>query len=623
MPESQKCPRCGAEVSPSAPGGHCLRCALELALSGDDDPTPSADVPVPPKPAAPGDRIGRYRLIEQIGKGGFGVVFKAEQEEPIRRFVALKVIKRGMDSEQVIARFEAERQALALMDHPNIAKVLDAGADAAGRPFFVMELVPGPKITDYCDAHKLSLRQRLDLFIQVCQAIQHAHQKGVIHRDIKPSNVLVSEADGVPVPKVIDFGIAKAAQGQRLTEETVSTAFAQFLGTPAYMSPEQAGLRGQDIDARSDIYSLGMLLYELLTAQPAFDAKTLGKAAMDEILRFIREKEPPRPSARLTTLTPAELETVAQCRQVEPANLPRLLRGDLDWIVMRAVEKDRARRYETANGLAQDIQRYLDHEPVLARPPSRVYRLQKVIRRNRLAFAAAGIVLAALIIGLGLSTWLYSRERAAVKRAVAAEAVAKKSAVEIAMADDYIEFHKQLLKGVGPAVARGRDTRLLREILDKTSERLRKDLTARPEEEAELRSTLGGVYAEVGDYGAAEKMHSAALALRRQSNPESQKVADSLNDLANVFYRQGKLTNAETMHREALAMRKKLLGQKHAQVAESLSNLANVLREQGRLREAEAMFREALAMRRELLGNNHADTARSLDNLAGVLSLEG
>ncbi len=628
MSESQKCARCGAEISRSAPGGHCLRCVLELALTEDDDPSPGEDVtPVresasndPSKPASPGDRIGRYRLVEQIGKGGFGVVFKAEQEEPIRRFVALKVIKLGMDTEQVIARFEAERQALALMDHPNIAKVLDAGADAAGRPYFVMELVPGTKITDYCDAHKLSLQQRFALFIQVCQAIQHAHQKGVIHRDIKPSNVLVTEANGVPVPKVIDFGIARATQDQRLTEESLSTAFAQFLGTPAYMSPEQAGLGGQDIDSRSDIYSLGMLLYELLTAQPAFDAETLGKAALDEVLRFIREEEPPRPSARLTTLSAAELDTVAQCRQVQPASLPKLLRGDLDWIVMRAVEKERSSRYETANGLALDIQRYLDHEPVFARPPSQLYRFQKVVRRNRVAFAAGSMVLAALILGLGVSTWLFLRERAARQRAVTAEATAKTEAAKSARSTLFLQG---VLKGVGPAVARGRDTKVLREILDETAAGVTKDLTAQPEVEAELRGTLGSVYEDVGDYDKAESMDRAALALRRKSSPESLKVADCLNNLANVFYRQGKLTNAEAMHREALGMRRKLLGSKHVKVADSLNNLAEVLQAQSKFREAEAIDRDALAMRRELLGDNSNDTAESLGNLAGVLSLEG
>ncbi len=368
-----------------------------------------------------GDWIGRYKLLQQIGEGGCGIVYMAEQDEPVRRRVALKIIKLGMDTKSVIARFEAERQALAMMDHPNIAKVFDAGATDTGRPYFVMELVRGIKITDYCDAQKLSIRQRLDLFIQVCQAIQHAHQKGIIHRDIKPSNVLVTEHDGAAVPKIIDFGIAKATTGQRLTDKTLFTAFEQFIGTPAYMSPEQAGLGGLDIDTRSDIYSLGVLLYELLTGHQPFDSAELHRAALDEVLRTLREKEPPRPSAKLTTLTEQELTLAAERHQTAPAKLSSLLRGDLDWIVMKALDKDRRRRYDTANGFAADIQRHLNNEPVTARSPSNLYRFQKMVRRNKLAFAAASAVFLTLAVGLGVSTWLYVQERRAHQREIAAE----------------------------------------------------------------------------------------------------------------------------------------------------------------------------------------------------------
>ncbi len=368
----------------------------------------------------PGDKIGRYKLLQQIGEGGCGVVYMAEQEEPVRRRVALKVIKLGMDTKSVIARFEAERQALAMMDHPNIAKVLDAGATETGRPFFVMELVRGIKITDYCDQNKLSTTERLALFIQVCNAIQHAHQKGIIHRDIKPSNILVTLHDGVPVPKVIDFGIAKAAQG-RLTDQTLFTAFEQFIGTPAYMSPEQAEMSGLDIDTRSDIYALGVLLYELLTGAPPFDPKELLQSGLDELRRTIREKEPARPSTRLSTMLDADLTAVAGRRQSDAPRLIHLVRGDLDWIVMKSLEKDRTRRYETANGFAMDIQRYITNEPIVARPPSTIYRFQKLVRRNRTIFAVVGVGTAALIIGLILSSYLFIQDRMALKRAVAAE----------------------------------------------------------------------------------------------------------------------------------------------------------------------------------------------------------
>jgi serine/threonine protein kinase len=373
----------------------------------------------------PGTMIGRYKLLQQIGEGGCGVVYMAEQHEPVRRRVALKVIKLGMDTRQVIARFEAERQALALMDHPNIAKVLDAGTTDAGRPFFVMELVRGVKITDYCDESNLTTRERLELFMKVCQAVQHAHQKGIIHRDLKPSNVLVTVNDGVPVPKVIDFGIAKATSGQQLTDKTLFTAFEQFVGTPAYMSPEQAVMTSLDIDTRSDVYSLGVLLYELLTGKTPFDSKDLLAAGLDEMRRTLREREPVRPSTRLSTMREGELTTTAKHRQADPAKLSALLRGDLDWIVMKCLEKDRARRYDTANGLATDIQRHLSSEPIIARPPSRWYRFERMVSRNKLAVSAAGAIALSLLLGFGVSTVLWFKERIALRHAVVAEAAAQ------------------------------------------------------------------------------------------------------------------------------------------------------------------------------------------------------
>ena len=373
-----------------------------------------------------GRHIGPYKLLQKIGEGGCGVVYMAEQEKPVRRRVALKIIKLGMDTKSVIARFEAERQALAMMDHPNIARVLEAGATEAGRPYFVMELVHGIRITEYCDDRQLDTRQRLDLFIQVCHAIQHAHQKGIIHRDIKPSNILITHHDGVAVPKVIDFGIAKAIE-EKLTDKTLFTLYGNFIGTPAYMSPEQADFSGLDIDTRSDIYSLGVLLYELLTGKPPFEQNELLASGLDEMRKTLRECEPHRPSTRLDTFQPAELTATALRRHIEPLRLQLLLKGDLDWIVMKALEKDRRRRYETANGLAMDVRCFLDNEPVLARSPSRWYRFQKLVQRNRGVFAAAGAVALALVIGLGTAAGLFIQEREMRRRAVAAEQVAERS----------------------------------------------------------------------------------------------------------------------------------------------------------------------------------------------------
>ena len=323
-----------------------------------------------------GLRIGHYKVLEKIGEGGCGGVYMAEQEKPVRRRVALKIIKLGMDTKNVIARFESERQALAMMDHPNIARVLDAGTTETGRPFFVMELIHGVNILEFCDKNNLDTRQRLGLFVQVCNAIQHAHQKGIVHRDIKPSNILVTSHDGLPVPKVIDFGIAKA-MAEPLTDKTMFTRFGFFMGTPAYMSPEQAEYSGLDVDTRSDIYSLGVLLYELLTGKPPFDQNDLMSSGLDEMRRTLREREPYRPSAKLKTYSVEELTATAARRHIETSKLQSLLKGDLDCIVMKTLEKDRRRRYETANGLAMDVGRFLNNEPIVARPPSRRYRFQK------------------------------------------------------------------------------------------------------------------------------------------------------------------------------------------------------------------------------------------------------
>jgi WD40 repeat protein/serine/threonine protein kinase len=414
-------------------GNAALRQRLEALLAAHDapdelspgtqpgnHPTMKLDLPDAHDEVV-GQKIGRYKILECVGEGGCGVVYVAEQTEPVRRRVALKVIKLGMDTKQVVARFEAERQALAMMDHPNIAKVLDAGTTETGRPFFVMELVRGIRITDYCDQNNLTTNERLDLFVKVCHAIQHAHQKGIIHRDIKPSNILVTLHDGVPVPKVIDFGIAKATEG-RLTDATVYTQLHQFIGTPAYMSPEQAEMSGLDIDTRSDIYSLGVLLYELLAGSTPFDANELMASGIDAMRKTIREKEPVRPSTRFATLKGEDLTTTARRRSADSSKLVHQLKGDLDWIVMKCLEKDRTRRYETANGLAMDLKRHLNNDTVVARPPSSAYRFQKLVRRNKLAFTAGVAIAAALLFGIVIATSQAIRATRAKQEALAAQA---------------------------------------------------------------------------------------------------------------------------------------------------------------------------------------------------------
>lgn len=607
MKPVEKCPVCGAAV-PKA--GGCVSCLLRIGLDPGPDPALAGSELVNQDERtareAPTTVIGRYKLLRQIGEGAFGVVYLAEQEEPVRRQVALKILRREVVTREVLARFEAEWRALSIMDHTCIAEVLDAGQTEDGRPFFVMELVKGLPITVHCDQHRLSIRQRLELFIQVCQAVQHAHQKGVIHRDLKPSNILISEKDGKPAPKVIDFGVAKAALGYRSFLETQTTALQQVVGTPAYMSPEQAGVGGLDVDVRSDIYSLGVLLYELLTAEPAFSQADFCKVADEEMLRLIRERDPLRPSTRLANLKHQDLQTVAEKRQIIAGDLAKAVKGDLDWIVMRALEKDRDRRYATADGLAMDVRRYLDNEPVLAGPPSRLYRFRKLVRRNRVVFAASAAVATALILALVVSWAMFLRQRAEASRSA-----------------EMAHFLEDMLRSINPSVARGKDTQLLRAVLDKTTMRIDRDLKDQPEIEADLRSVLGSVYLSIGDYTKAETMYAKALDIRTNLfGPQHIKVADSLNDVAKALFRQGKYAQSEALENRCLAMRKRLLGDKDPKVAESLNNLANDLWFEGKLPEAEQMHRQALAMRKSLSGGVNPDVLESMDNLAGVLSAE-
>jgi serine/threonine protein kinase len=594
----------------------------------------------------PGDQIGRYKLLQQIGEGGWGVVFMAQQDEPVRRRVALKIVKPGMDTKSVVARFEAERQALALMDHPNIAHVFDAGATESGRPYFVMELVRGIKVTDYCEQHSLTTSQRLELFTQICDAVQHAHQKGIVHRDIKPSNILVSSAgDGKPWPKVIDFGIAKATTNQRLTDKTLFTAFEMLIGTPAYMSPEQADLTSVVVDTRTDIYSLGVLLYELLTGKTPFDAGALLKAGLDEVRRVIRTTEPVPPSTRLSQeLVAATRASAVESRKTgggdsesqnsgvdsgsknKSGGAPAtrrysrlkeriaLVRGDLDWIVMKALEKDPSRRYATANGLAMDVRRYVAREPISARPPSRVYKFQKLLLRNKLLFASISVLAALLVTSLVLVSASLARARRAFHE----------SNRDKQKAQQITTFLEDMLQGVGPSVALGRDTTMLREILNRTAERVGTELTNQPAVEAELRDLMDRIYFRIGDYGRAEEMGRAAVQnYEKLFGPESVQVAAALNNLAVALLAEGKLSEAEDLNSRALAIRRQHFGNANADVATSLNNLGCVLRQRGKPALAKAATLESLDILQKLYGSENLDVADSLRNLSLILGDEG
>jgi serine/threonine protein kinase/tetratricopeptide (TPR) repeat protein len=568
------------------------------SLIGLDSPGAAVDTE---SAAGVGRRIGPYTLLNKIGEGGFGTVFEAEQSEPLRRRVALKVIKLGMDTRQVIAQFEHERQALALMDHPNIARVFDAGATSEGRPYFVMEFITGMPITQYCDRERLSPRQRLELFVPVCHAVQHAHQKGIIHRDLKPSNVLVTLQDGIATPKVIDFGIAKAT-ARHLSEKTAFTQSGQFIGTPEYMSPEQA-VAGLDIDTRSDVYSLGVLLYELLTGATPFDAKELRSAAWTEVQRIIREVDPPKPSTRLSKLE--ALPRVASERHTEPSRLGSALRGDLDWIVMKCLEKDRTRRYATANGLAADVQRHLKGEAVLAAPAGAWYRTRKLVRRHKLSVLMSGLLISALLLGtVGTGVGLV-RARAA-KRA--------ESRV--------IELMGDLLKGVSPYFALGRDTTMLKGLLDDAAASLEAGgLHDAPEAEVRLRRTVGKTYLDISEFKPADRMLIRAFELAKITwKGDHEIVAGSQNDLGLVHANTGRLAEAEADFAAALAMQRRLFSGDHRAIAESLNNLAYCIQALGRPTEALPLYRESLAMRQRLFTGDHTDIAESLNNVGYCLA---
>jgi serine/threonine protein kinase len=583
----------------------------------------------------PGTVIGPYKLMEQIGEGGFGLVFVAEQQQPIRRKVALKVIKPGMDSRQVIARFEAERQALALMDHPHIAKVLDGGTTASGRPYFVMELVKGVPITQFCDENRLTTRERLGLFVSVCQAVQHAHTKGIIHRDLKPSNVLVTSHDGTPVVKVIDFGVAKAI-GQQLTDKTIYTRFTQLLGTPLYMSPEQAGQSGLDIDTRTDIYALGVLLYELLTGTTPFDQERLGTAAYDEIRRIIREEEPAKPSTRISTLGPAAA-TVSAKRQSDPKQLSRLFRGELDWVVMKALEKDRNRRYETASAFAADVQRYLHDETVHACPPSAGYRLRKFARRHKGPVLAASLVVLALVGGIvGTTVGLVRAEQARKEAVTAREAEAEQRRIaeeERAVAQAVNDFvQKDLLGqadlenqpgGAGVDVPRDPDIQV-RTVLDRAAKTIEGRFASQPRVEAAIRLTIAKAYLALGHSKEAQLHAERSVALHTAHlGADHADTLTSKEALAEVYYAQGFHERAEALCREVLEKRTAALGPDHLDTLTSKHQVAFfVYGLQRKYDQAEPLLREVVQKRETQLGAHDPATLRSKHDLAWLHMLQ-
>jgi serine/threonine protein kinase/tetratricopeptide (TPR) repeat protein len=594
----------------------CPACLLRAAMGSDSTllPAPGESGAAQSPPAfseQPGTRIGHYKLLEQIGEGGFGIVWMAEQEEPVRRRVALKIIKLGMDTREVVARFEAERQALSMMEHPNIACVFDGGATATGRPYFVMELVKGVPITNYCDVNRLTTKERLELFMEVCHAVQHAHQKGVIHRDLKPSNILVTVKDDRAVPKVIDFGIAKATQAT-LTARTLFTGLNQRIGTPDYMSPEQAGLGSLDVDTRSDIYSLGVLLYELLTGRPPFDPETLLAAGYDAVMRVIREEEPPKPSTRLSTLTEEELAAVAAKRGAEPAKLNRSVRGDLDWIVMKALEKDRTRRYDTANGFADDLRRHLDNEVVLARPPSTAYRMKKAWRRNKVWLSAAAVVFAALFLGVALSTWQ-------AVRATQAEALAKQ---RLAESEAIAEFLTSTFQSPDPA--RDGRTITVAEMLDTAAKKLDTGLANQPGRRAQLQAAIGSTYQALGLARDAIPLQEKVLDYHRAaSGPEHPETLEAMLNLADSYADAGRRDEALKLREEVLPLMRKVLGPEHPDTLAAMANLANSYADAGRRDEALKLRENVLPLLREVRGPEHSDTLGAMTNLAISLGAGG
>ncbi|WZO98828.1 tetratricopeptide repeat protein [Isosphaeraceae bacterium EP7] len=575
----------------------------------------------PPSPLIDSVIAGRYKLRQEIGEGGMGTVFLADQMQPVRRQVALKLIKAGMDSKTVLARFESERQALALMDHPHIARVLDAGSTDAGRPFFVMELVKGIPLTDYCDQHRLGLPERLSLFRQICSAVQHAHQKGIIHRDLKPTNILVESHDGHPVPKVIDFGLAKATSGLQLSEHSLYSAFGTVAGTPCYMAPEQASFNALDVDTRADIYGLGVILYELLTGSTPIPRETLKRAALDEMLRMVREVEPPTPSSRVSTSD--GLPGLAAARHIEPQRLSRFIRGDLDWIVMKALAKERHRRYESAIGLANDIERFTNHEPVSAGPPTATYRFRKFVRRNRGRVFAASLVLLALVGGVvGTSMGLAEANR---QRGIAV-ARRKEAEKRLGQKDKPNEILLSIFRDLNPYKDSDKETLPLSDRLgrrlDQATAALEGEATDDPLGVARMQAALGT--SQLG-LGYAEKaivlLTKARATFMSRLGPVHPDTLQAMNMLANAYRAAGKPDRSVALLEEALT--KARLGPDHPETLLTMSNLAMGYRSVGKLDRAVPLYEEALALTKSRLGPDHPDTIKLMNHLAQGYSSVG
>ena len=562
----------------------------------------SGSVPTQDSSDTAAPKIGPYQLVRRLGQGGMGEVWLAEQKEPVRRRVALKLIKAGLSTPEALARFDSERQALALMDHPAIARVFDAGATQGGVPYFVMEYVAGVLITEYCDKHQLSTRERLELFTQVCEGVQHAHQKAIIHRDLKPSNILVSEVGGHPTAKIIDFGVAKALT-QRLTEETMFTRVGALIGTPEYMSPEQATSSGEDIDTRTDVYSLGIVFYELLAGAPPIE---LRKVALEEFLRRLREDEPAKPSTKISTQNRATSTDVARKRQTDPRALAKQLRGELDSIALKALEKERSRRYASAADFAADVKRYLHNEAVLAVPPSVVYRARKFARRYRAALATACAFALVLIAASVFSI----RQMIRANRAAAAS-------------DRVTDFMTQMFKVTNPSEARANSI-TAREILDKASNEINAGLASDPVLQARMMNVMGTVYENLGLFSQAEPLLRRAAEIRREKLGERNRdTLQSMYQLSEVLTWEGKSAEAEELCRKTLDGRKSLLGSEDRDTLMSMSWLAWILFIEGRYPEAEKLDRESIELARRVLPPQDDVTVRAMSRLGTLLSEEG